>query len=83
MDWAASPSPHCGRSGKQQAHHTSDSPVAIRAPTTFVPEVAPDGGAGALQRVLDVMSCGYPEHPFVTVHAKIIFLMKANTAVDG
>ena len=37
---------------------------------------------GTPQRVLDVTPCGYPQHPFGTVHAKIIFSMKANGVLD-
>jgi hypothetical protein len=39
-------------------------------------------GVGAPQRALDVTPCGYPQHPFGIVHAKIIFSMKANSALD-
>jgi hypothetical protein len=39
-------------------------------------------GVGAPQRALDVTPVGYPQHPFCTVHAKIIFLMKANGVLD-
>ena len=39
-------------------------------------------GVGAPQRALDVTPCGDPQHPFGTVHAKIIFSMKANGVLD-
>ena len=43
-------------------------------------EVVRHGGPGRAQRVLDVMPCGYSQHPGVTVRTKIIYLMKASGA---
>jgi hypothetical protein len=53
--------------------------MQVRLPVAVA---VPGNGAGAPQRALDVTSCGYPPHPFGTVHAKIIFSMKANGVLD-
>jgi hypothetical protein len=53
--------------------------IQVRLPVAVV---VLGNGVGAPQRALDVTPVGYPQHPFGTVHAKIIFLMKANGVLD-
>jgi hypothetical protein len=57
--------------------------MQVRIPVAVVPLRCRAGGTRRHpSAALDITPCGYPQHPFGTVHAKIIFSMKANGVLD-